>query len=145
MPFTWDSWDEPNGAFLSRQRAVATFRVDLDGYVRQSYSDDGGRSWSWPRRLPVWGYPQQLCPLADGRLLMSYGYRKEPFGIRASISSDGGRTYDLQHEIVLRHDGVDDDLGYPYSIQLRSGEVFTVYYHKQKGTNCYIEGVRYRP
>ena len=145
VPPTWEFLDEANLAFLPGQKAVATIRVDLDGYVRQAYSRDGGRNWSWPRKLPVWGYPQQLCPLADGRLLLSYGYRKEPFGIRACTSCDGGRTYDLQHEIVLRHDGADHDLGYPYSIQLRNGNVFTVYYHNRKGTGCYVEGVEYRP
>jgi len=138
-------WDEPNLIFLPGQKMAATLRFDWDGYVRHVYSNDGGRSWSQPQKLPVWGFPQQFCQLADGRLLLSYGYRKEPYGIRACISSDGGKTYDLQHEIVLRHEGDGWDLGYPYSIQLRSGEVFTAYYYKQKGTCCYIEGVKYRP
>jgi hypothetical protein len=139
-------WDEPNLLFLPDGRAIATFRVEhLDGHVWQSYSADEGKSWTWPKSLPVWGFPQQLCRLADGRVLMAYGYRREPLGVRASLSRDGGRTYDLAREIVFRHDGRDHDLGYPYTIQLRNGRVFTVYYFHAKGANCSIEGVSYQP
>jgi hypothetical protein len=142
---TSEYWDEPNLLFLPDGRAIATFRVELDGQVWQSYSTDQGKTWTWPRSLPPWGFPQQLCRLTDGRVLMAYGYRREPLGIRASLSRDGGRTYDLAHEIVFRHDGCDADLGYPYTIQLRNGRLFTVYYFHAAGTNCYLEGVCYRP
>jgi hypothetical protein len=144
-PLAWEYWDEPNPIFLPDDKAICTIRVDLDGYVRQSYSNDNGKTWSWPKKLPVWGYPQQLCRLNDGRILLAYGYRREPFGIRACLSADGGRTYDLSHEIVLRHEGKGGDLGYAYSIQLKDGRVFTVYYYNHKGGDCYIEGTPYQP
>lgn len=140
-----DYWDEPNLLFLPDGRAIATFRVEAGGHVQQSYSTDQGRTWTWPRTLPAWGFPQQLCRLDDGRVLMAYGYRREPLGVRASLSRDGGRTYDLAREIVFRHDGCDRDLGYPYTIQLRNGQVFTVYYFHRAGTNCYLESASYRP
>ncbi len=144
-PLTWEYWDEPNLILLPGGAGVCTMRVDSDGYVRQSYSKDGGKTWSWPKRLPVWGFPQQLCRLSDGRILLSYGYRREPGGVRASLSSDGGRSYDLKREIVFRHEGGHFDLGYPYSIQLRNGRVFTAYYYNDKGGDCYIEGASYAP
>jgi hypothetical protein len=143
--YAWEYWDEPNLLFLSGGRALSTFRVEKDGLAWQSHSTDQGKNWSWPAATPVWGFPQQLCLLADGRILMAYGHRRPPLGIRACLSTDGGRTYDLDREIVLRHDGADSDLGYPYSIQLRDGRVLTVYYHNRKGTDCYIEGAIYRP
>ncbi len=138
-------WDEPNLLFLPGRRALAAFRVEMDGLVWLSHSADEGKHWSWPSRTPVWGFPQQLCLLGDGRILMAYGYRKSPLGVRACVSSDGGRSYDLAREIVLRHDGENVDLGYPYSIQLRDGRVLTVYYFIRKGTDCHIEGAIYRP
>ena len=142
---TTEFFDEPNLIFLPEGKAICTIRADLDGYVRQSCSNDSGKTWSWPKRLPVWGYPQQLCRLDDGRILLSYGYRREPYGIRACLSADGGRTYGLSHEIVFRHEGGHGDLGYPYSIQLKDGRVLTAYYYNHKGGDCYIEGVFYRP
>jgi len=36
-------------------------------------------------------------------------------------------------------------LGYAYSIQLKDGRVFTVYYYNHKGGDCYIEGTPYQP
>ncbi len=140
----WEAWDEPNLIFLPDGRAICTIRVDLDGWVRQSYSTDGGQHWSWPKKLAVWGYPQQLCRLADGRLLMAYGRRRAPLGIRACLSADGGRTWGVGHEIAFRNDCATIDLGYPYTIQLRDGRVFTVYY-ANSGRDCYLEAVAYRP
>lgn len=138
-------WDEPNMVFLPGNRALCTLRVECGGNVWQAASSDGGRTWGWPRKLPVWGFPQQLCALSDGRLLMGYGYRREPLGVRACLSSDQGRTWHLEREIVFRHEGGNGDLGYPYTIQLADGSLYTVYYYNDPGSDCYIEGVRYRP
>lgn len=137
-------FDEPNLCQLPDGRWVATLRVEVDGYARQAYSSDGVQ-WSFPKKVPVRGYPQHLCPLHDGRLLLTYGYRFPPRGIRGCLSDDGGHTYDLDHEIVFRSHGVTNDLGYPFSIELKDGRVLTVYYYNDKGHDCHIEGVFYRP
>ena len=68
-------------------------------------SPDRGRTWEPVLKTPVWGYPQHLLPLRDGRLLMTYGYRRPPFGVRACLSSDYGQTWDVANEIILRMDG----------------------------------------
>ena len=138
-------WDEPNMIFLPDGRAICTLRVNLDGAVRHAISRDGGKTWGWPQKMDVWGYPQHLCRLGDGHLIMAYGYRRDPRGVRACISDDAGETWDISHEIVFRHSGADNDLGYPYTIQLRDGRVLTVYYYTQTVGECHIEGVFYRP
>jgi sialidase-1 len=138
-------WDEPNMVFLPGDRALCTLRVECGGNVWQAASANGGHTWSWPRKLPVWGFPQQLCALSDGRLLMGYGYRQAPLGIRACLSADQGRTWNLEREIIFRHQGATGDLGYPYTIQLADGSLYTVYYYNDAATDCHIEGVRYRP
>jgi Neuraminidase (sialidase) len=140
-----EAFDEPNLGILTRDRWLTTIRVDLDGYVRQSASTDGGRTWTWPQKLAIRGYPQHLCPLKDGRLMMTYGFRFPPLGIRGCVSSDGGKTWDTSREIVFRHDGKHGDLGYPYSIELDGGRVFTVYYYNGPDGDCYIEGAFYKP
>jgi hypothetical protein len=91
----------------------------------QSESVDGGRSWSVPRELGVWGLPSHLLRLRDGRLLMSYSYRREPRGNHARVSVDEGRTWSAP--IVLSDDGV-SDLGYPSTVELADGTLVTAWY-----------------
>ena len=68
--------------------------------------------------------------LRDKRLALIYGRRVEPFGLRARISSDNGRTW--SDEIVLRQDGGSWDLGYPRSVQRKDGKMVSVYYYNTK-------------
>ena len=84
-------------------------------------------TWSEALRTAIWGYPVDLTKLRDGRILCSFGYRRDPKGIRAVLSSDGGVTWDTDNTYVLRDDGV-GDLGYPGSVQLPDGSILTVYY-----------------
>jgi len=137
-------YDEPCLAILPNGLWLVAIRVQADGYVRLVSSRDG-RHWSTPRKLPVRGFPQHLLPLKDGRLLMTYGYRFKPYGVRACISKDDGKTWDMAHEILLRYGAPTSDLGYPVSIELEPGRVFTVYYYNDADRTCYIEGVFYRP
>jgi hypothetical protein len=65
--------------------------------------------------------------LRDGRVVVTYGYRSNPYGMRARISRDTGRTWG--REIVLRDDGATWDLGYSRSVQRGDGKVVTIYYH----------------
>jgi hypothetical protein len=97
-------------------------------YLYQTSSFDQGHSWVDLQQTPMWGHPAHLLLLADGRLLCSYGYRREPFGVRACVSEDQGATWKIEQEIVLRDDGGSRDLGYPSSVQLADGTLVTVYY-----------------
>lgn len=76
----------------------------------------------------MWGWPAHVLELKDGRLLCSYGYRRAPLGVRATLSHDGGKTWDYANEMVIRDDGGAPDLGYPTSIQLADGRVLLAYY-----------------
>lgn len=94
-------------------------------------SEDGGMHWSEPRELPILGKPPHLLTLRNGWLLVTYGYRHEPYGQRACISQDGGETWDDDHEIILRDDAPSGDLGYPASVELDDGSLMTVYYQQE--------------
>jgi hypothetical protein len=100
------------------------------GYLYTTVSADDGMTWEPVRKTDLWGYPAHLLRLHDGRMLCSYGYRRPPMGIRAVISPDGGRTWNLDDEIVLRYDGMHSgsDLGYPISIETDPGHIVTIYY-----------------
>jgi hypothetical protein len=100
------------------------------GETLQSESDDGGKSWTVPHPIGVWGLPSQLLRLRDGRLLMSYGYRRAPFGNQARVSSDGGKTW--SEPLLISSDGAGGDLGYPSTVQLADGKLITVWYESMK-------------
>ena len=89
----------------------------------QSESSDGGKSWSIPRPIGVWGLPSHLLRLRDGRLLMTYSYRRPPRGNHARLSTDHGRTW--SNPFVLSDDGA-GDLGYPSTVELPNGQLLTL-------------------
>jgi sialidase-1 len=99
--------------------------------IWMTYSDDNGKTWA-----PVWktdmiGHPVDLIQLKDGRLMASYGLREvhaKPGGIRVCFSSDNGKTWDIKTEKLLRNDFINVDVGYPESLELPDGRIFTAYY-----------------
>jgi hypothetical protein len=103
-----------------------------EGETLQSESTDGGRTWSVPRSIGVWGLPSFLLRLRSGKLLMTYGYRRKPFGNQARISDDGGRTW--SEPMTISGDGIGVDLGYPSTAELEDGSLLTVWYEKMSSS-----------
>jgi hypothetical protein len=131
---------EPHVVEAAPGRLVAMLRYEKHpyreggawGYLWQADSPDGGASWTAPRPTSIWGKPPHLLRLADGQLLVAYGHRRAPFGQRACLSRDGGKTWDTDREIVLTADAPNDDLGYPASVELADGSILTVYYQVER-------------
>ncbi|HUG18865.1 MAG TPA: sialidase family protein [Planctomycetaceae bacterium] len=96
----------------------------------QTESSDGGKTWSIPRSIGVWGLPSFLTRLQDDRLLMSYGHRRAPLGNQARLSEDGGKTWG--EPLPISADGVSGDLGYPSTVQLEDGSLLTIWYEKMQ-------------
>ena len=64
--------------------------------------------------------------------MASYSVRYKPnFGQRACISKDNGKTWDIDNEIIISSPS-NRDLGYPASVQLDDGSIYTVYYQIDK-------------
>jgi hypothetical protein len=97
-----------------------------DRETLQTESSDGGKTWSVPHPIGVWGLPSHLLRLQDGRLLMSYGYRRQPFGNQARISEDHGQTWSAP--LTISEDAASGDLGYPSTVQLDDGSLLTAWY-----------------
>ena len=97
----------------------------------QTLSDDGGRTWSIPTPLGFHGSPPHLLRHSSGLLLLCYGYRQARYGQRAAWSRDDGATW--EHDWIIRDDGPDGDLGYPSTVELADGSLFTVCYQKCSG------------
>jgi sialidase-1 len=96
------------------------------GETLQCESKDGGKTWTTPHSIGVWGMPSHLLRLRNGNLLMSYGYRRAPFGNQARISKDNGHTWSAP--IVISDDAPGGDVGYPSTVELADGELVTVWY-----------------
>jgi hypothetical protein len=94
------------------------------------FSDDAGRTWDFLSRVNDFGSPGSMVQLPDGRLVMVYGYRLMPSGIRAKVSDDEGRTWGP--ELIVRDDGGSWDLGYPNAWVTDDGKVGVIYYFNSK-------------
>ncbi len=120
---------EPHAAQADNGAIIVVFRVDGLGNftMYQSVSLDGGETFSVPKPMCVLGAPPHLIKHSSGALICAYGRRVTPYGQRAIVSFDHGKTW--SHEITLRDDGFDSDLGYPSSVELSDGRILTAYYH----------------
>lgn len=122
------SYHELHGVETAEGRLVVHIRNHNPVNARetlQTESSDGGKTWSVPRAIGVWGLPSHLLRLRDGRLVMSYSYRRAPHGNQARLSSDHGRTWSAP--MVLSDDGT-GDLGYPSTVELTNGELLSLWY-----------------
>ena len=91
-------------------------------------SRDGGRSFGRWEGMGFQGHPLQAMRLPDQRILLVYGYRHAPRGVRARILEPEGTDFRTAPEIVLRDDGGSNDLGYPWAVQVDDRRVLVAYY-----------------
>ena len=136
---------EPAMVLLASGRLICHMRnCSQTGHLWQVVSDDGGETWTAPVMTPMWGWPAHMVQLPDGRVLSVYGHRRKPFGIRATLSTDGGESWDYEDEIIIRDDLVNRAIGYPVSAILGDGSLFTVYWDDDAEHITSIVGSRYR-
>ncbi|MSP11997.1 MAG: exo-alpha-sialidase [Chloroflexi bacterium] len=140
LPYTWSLCDEVTMALTPGGKLVSVHRTEgepdtlwplvwhVEGFVHQADSLDLGQTWQPAHKTPMWGHPAHLLLLDNGLLVCVFGYRRAPFGIHACISYDEGQTWDYENVRILRSDGAVRDLGYPNSVQLKDGRIYTTYY-----------------
>jgi Neuraminidase (sialidase) len=122
---------------------IRNHNANAKGETLQSESRDGGKTWTVPHSIGVWGLPSHLLKLRDGRLLMSYGHRRKPFGNQVRISEDHGKTWG--EAMILSGDGSHGDLGYPSTVELEDGSLLTVWYEALKtGEHAVLRQARWR-
>ena len=130
-----DGFHEPHVVETADGKLVGMIRhhgKPGDQVLWQTESADGGKTWTETRPTEIWGLPPHLIRLRDGRILLTYGHRRKPFGQRALISADGGKTWPLDQIIPIRDDAPNGDLGYPASIQMDDATILTIYYQIDK-------------
>ncbi len=140
--------DEPHVLELPSGRIIAMIRInDPRQVMRQTHSDDGGRTWAPVTETPICGLPPHLIHIGGNRVVCVYGRRKGQyggFGEFACISDDGGMTWDVKNEITLAASHC-SDLGYPSTAALPDGTLVTVYYQQRaKGEKPCLMATKWR-
>lgn len=103
-------------------------------------STDGGKTFSRWQGMGFKGHPLQATRLPDQRVLLVYGYRHAPFGIRARILNAECTDFATAPEIVLRTDGGSTDIGYPWAVVLDERRVLVTYYFNLANGPRHIAG-----
>ncbi|HNX34649.1 MAG TPA: sialidase family protein [Kiritimatiellia bacterium] len=139
---------EPYAIELPDGKLVGLVRYHgKDNCLRQTVSEDGGKTWTPMTKTGMVGLPPHLVRLADGKLVCVYGRRvTQPigFGEFAAISDDNGQTWDVANEIQLSA-SFNGDLGYPASTVLPNGDIVTVYYQCPKpGVRPVLKATKWR-
>ena len=126
-----------------------TPKGDIVAFLRTAHFDDqaciarstdGGKSFQPWQSMGFQGHPLHALRLPDNRVLLTYGYRHEPLGIRARVLNPECTDFATAPEIVLRDDGGTTDIGYPWSVQLDEKRVLVVYYFNLEGGPRHIAG-----
>ena len=122
-------------------------REETNRWIDSYLSNDACKSWEYFGK-PVddcgEGNPPSLIKLKDGRLCLTYGYRAEPFGIYAKLSSDNGKTW--SKAVALREDGAGRDIGYVRSMQLPDETIVTTYYFQDNiAPERYVAATLWQP
>ena len=116
--------ETPDGEIIVAIRAHDDPAYDHFGVYFTS-SKDGGKNWSDLWSLGKIGSPPHLLLRRDGSIVVTYGRRSAPFGIRAVVSYDGCRTFGEEFVLSEARNG---DLGYPATTELADGTLVSVYY-----------------
>ena len=105
------------------------------GVTSISYSKDKGKTFSKPIFTDIKGYPLNPLILEDGKVILTYGYRLKPYGIRAIVFNNADELFDIEkinykannEEIIIDSSMKSTDCGYPWCIE-NDGIISCVYY-----------------
>ena len=128
-------YETPKGDVVAFLRTAG-----MDDQACIARSTDGGKSFSQWQPMGFQGHPMQAMRLPDNRVLLVYGYRHKPYGIRARILNAECTDYSTAPEMVLREDGGSTDIGYPWSVQLDKNRVLVTYYYNLDNGTRHIAG-----
>lgn len=128
-------YETPKGDLVAFMRTE-----DFGDHTAVARSVDQGRSFQPWQDAGFQGHPHYALRLPDRRVLLVYGYRHAPFGIRARILDPECTNLASAPEIVLRDDGGNGDLGYPWAALLSKHRALVVYYFNSGNGTRHIAG-----
>jgi len=128
-------YETPKGDLVAFLRTA-----NFDDHACLARSTDGGKTFQAWQDMGFKGHPLQALRLRDQRVLLVYGYRHKPFGIRARILNPECTDFATATEMVLRTDGGSTDIGYPWATPLEGGRVLVTYYFNLANGPRHIAG-----
>jgi hypothetical protein len=128
-------YETPKGALVAFMRTA-----DFDDHTVLARSLDRGKTFQPWQDAGFQGHPHFALRLPDKRVLLVYGYRHKPFGIRARVLDPECENITTAPEIVLRADGGNGDLGYPWATMVSKHRVLVVYYFNIADGTRHIAG-----
>ncbi|TKZ36404.1 sialidase family protein [Brachyspira catarrhinii] len=122
----------------NKNNIIAFIRTHFNneyGYTSVAYSTDNGKTFSKPEATNIKGYPLNPLFLKDDKILLTYGYRLKPYGIRARILklseikniNNIVEYIDNSSEIIIDDKMKNADCGYPSCIN-DNDNIICVYY-----------------
>jgi hypothetical protein len=121
-------FEEPAIIALGDGEILVVLRENTNREMYQLRSLDDGLTWSKPVPSGIDGYPAHLLQLPSGEIVCTYGYRKEPFGIRLVISSDSGHSWNTSETLTVVDGLPNRNLGYPVTLMRKDKKFNTIYY-----------------
>lgn len=110
-------------------KIIAFMRTQgADFQLATAFSDDQGQTWRPYQLHEIRGQPFHAIALDTQHLMLSYGYREKPYGIRCGIFKTRSGNLECLSELIVREDGVCPDLGYTWNVRLNSSTLMIAYY-----------------
>ena len=128
-------YETPKGDLVAFMRTA-----DFDDHTVIARSTDHGKSFQRWQDSGFQGHPHYALRLPDKRVLLVYGYRHVPFGVRVRVLDAECTNFATAKEIILRDDGGNGDLGYPWATMISKTRVLVVYYFNLGDGTRHIAG-----
>ena len=128
-------YETPGGDILAFLRTA-----DFDDQACIARSTDGGASFAPWESMGFQGHPLQALRLPDERVLLTYGYRHQPYGIRARVLNAECTDLATATEFIIRDDGGSGDIGYPWTVLLDHSRILVTYYYNIDNGPRHIAG-----
>ncbi len=145
----WWNMHEPHVAQMKSGRLIGAIRVhgrnaDPADTCYVTYSDDMGKTWTMPEFIGIAGLPPHVCVHSSGAVILSYACRIPGKKSEAAfVSYDEGKTWTENY--IIAEDIPFCDHGYPATVELADGSLFTVYYQAYPGdTHTSVLGTKWK-
>lgn len=117
-------------------------------YTSVSFSYDNAKTFTKPVKLNIEGYPLHPLMLKNGNILLTYGYRLKPYGVRAKVIESADidciEKINEAKELIIEDKLSSSDSGYPWTLEDDDGSILCVYYGHKKTNTRFISLVRFK-
>ncbi len=135
------SLNETSIYITPKNTVIAFIRMENGGErnLAIARSFDMGKNFQPLEITNVVGQPFNALKMVDDKILLTYGHRDYPYGIRSLVLNAEGTNINTAKEIILRSDGDRADIGYPWAVHLENNTYLVVYYMRHNGVTSILK------